>query len=76
MMKIKTRGDLARSAEIDVQGLGRIERGKYFYKMALKVAEQLDTDINWRLEVVPDVGHDYRRMCKAAVEYLYPLVMD
>ena len=72
----ETRGDLARSAEIDVQGLGRIERGKYFYEIALETAEQLDTDINWKLEVVPDVGHDYRRMSEAAAEYLYPLAMD
>jgi len=25
----------------------------------------------WRLEVVPDVGHDARRMSAAAADYLY-----
>ena len=26
---------------------------------------------NWRLEIVPDTGHDYRRMGEAAARYLY-----
>ena len=69
--KNETRGDLARSAEIDVQGPGRIERGRNFYGVALKTAEQLDADINWKLEIVPGVGHDYHRMSEAAAEYLY-----
>ena len=74
--KNETRGDLARSPEIDVQGPGRIERGRYFYGVALETAEQLNADINWKLEVVPDVGHDYRRMSEAAAEYLYQHVAD
>ena len=69
--KDETRGDLASSPEIDIQGPGRIERGRYFYSSALNTAEEIDAEIEWDMVVVPDVGHDYRRMSNAAAEYLY-----
>lgn len=69
--KDETRGDLASSPEIDIQGPGRIERGQYFYSNAMKTAVEIDVDIEWNMVVVPDVGHDYRRMSRAAAEYLY-----
>ena len=69
--KNETRGDLRRTPEVDVQGISRIERGKYFYKVALETAESLNTELNWKLEVVPGVGHDFRRMSEAAAAYLY-----
>jgi hypothetical protein len=39
--------------------------------VASSTAVELDATINWKLEVVPNVGHDYRRMSEAAAEYLY-----
>lgn len=69
--KNETRGDLASSPEIDVQGPGRIERGRYFYSQSLKTAESIGAKVEWEMVVVPGVGHDYRRMSKAASEYLY-----
>jgi pimeloyl-ACP methyl ester carboxylesterase len=67
----ETRGDLARTPEIDVQGLSRIARGKYFYAKAVQTAKELGITLNWKLEIVPGVGHDYRRMSEAAADYLY-----
>jgi pimeloyl-ACP methyl ester carboxylesterase len=67
----ETRGDLVRTPEVDVQGISRIERGKHFYNVATETAKQLDAELNWQLEFVPGVGHDFRRMSEAAAEYLY-----
>lgn len=69
--KDETRGDLASSPDIDIQGPGRIERGQHFYSNAMRMAEDIDVEIKWDMVIVPDVGHDYRRMSKAAAEYLY-----
>ena len=69
--KDETRGDLASSAEIDIQGGGRIERGRYFYAAAVKTAAEIGAELDWEMVIVPDIGHDYRRMIKAAAEYLY-----
>ena len=67
----EVRGDLVRTPEVDVQGISRAERGKYFYGMALKTAKTLSIELKWKLEVVPGVGHDLQRMSDAAAEYLY-----
>lgn len=69
--KDETRGDLASSPEIDVQGPGRIERGRYFYSQSLRTAEAIGAEVKWEMVVVAGVGHDYRRMSKAAADYLY-----
>lgn len=67
----ETRGDLRHSPELDKQGLHRLERGAYFYNESKKIALQLDSKFNWKLEIIPDVGHDFREMSKAAADYLY-----
>lgn len=69
--KDETRGDLASSPEIDIQGPGRVERGRYFYSQSLKTAKDMRAEIEWEMVVVPNVGHDYRGMSAAAAEYLY-----
>lgn len=67
----ETRGHLARNEELDKQGVSRIARGRYFFSRAQQAAATLDTELNWRLDVVPDVGHDYARMSEAAARLLY-----
>jgi len=67
----ETRGDLASSPEIDIQGGGRIERGRYFYHGAAKTAAEIGVELSWEKVVVPNIGHEYRRMSQAAAEYLY-----
>lgn len=67
----ETRGHLVRSPEVDVQGISRIERGKHFYTTAKQAAEMLDSEFNWKIKVIPNVGHDHKRMSDAAADYLY-----
>ncbi|MEL6539025.1 MAG: hypothetical protein AAFQ98_26650 [Bacteroidota bacterium] len=67
----ETRGHLRRSPEVDRQGLHRLARGTYFFQEAKQVAEANSLDFHWKLEVIPDVGHDYVEMSKAAARYLY-----
>ncbi len=67
----ETRGELTRSPEIDKQGLHRLERGKFFYGLAKEKATKRNVRFNWKLEVIPNVGHDYRKMSEAAADFLY-----
>ena len=67
----ETRGHLRRSPEVDKQGLGRVERGIYFFNESKKLAAALNKDFNWKLEIVPNVGHDYKKMSEAAADYLF-----
>ena len=34
-------------------------------------AESLGVALEWKLEIVPGVGHDLQQMSEAAAEYLY-----
>jgi len=67
----ETRGHLRHSPEVDKQGLHRLERGKYFYEFSKETASKLNSKFNWELEIIPDIGHDYKGMSKAAAEFLY-----
>lgn len=67
----ETGGTLLRSVSADQQGLHRLERSQYFYKVSKKKAEELGYEFNWKYEIVPGVGHDFRKMTVAAAEYLY-----
>ncbi|GGZ92436.1 hypothetical protein [Algibacter mikhailovii] len=64
-------GKLLRSKTADKQGTHRLERGTYFYKQSKATAEMLETTYNWKLEIIPGVGHNQRKMAKAAAVYLY-----
>lgn len=64
-------GILLRSPTADKQGLHRFARGKYFYKEAKSIAEKMTTEFNWELVIIPNMGHDFRKMSKAAAAYLY-----
>jgi hypothetical protein len=57
----------------DKQSLHRLERGTYFYKESKKIASELNSEFNWILEIVPNIGHDYKEMSKAAADYLYKI---
>ncbi|MFD2588808.1 hypothetical protein ACFSQJ_17915 [Croceitalea marina] len=67
----ETRGHLRHSPEVDKQGLDRISRGRYFYSYSKTQAEKTKKEFNWKIEIVPNVGHDYEEMSKWAAEYLY-----
>ncbi|WP_299362132.1 hypothetical protein [Winogradskyella sp.] len=67
----ETRGDIRHTPELDKQGLHRLARGTYFYNTSKHIAEHLGKDFNWKIEVIPGIGHDYVEMSKAAASYLY-----
>ena len=67
----ETRGHLRESIEANAQGEHRLARGKHFHDLAARESARLGLHSNWRLEIVPGVGHDYRRMGEAAAHFLY-----
>ena len=69
--RAETRGTMLHTPLVDSHGLGRLERGQYFFQGAETEAAGLDVEINWKLEIVPGVGHDFREMGAAAAELLY-----
>ena len=58
----------------DQQGLGRLSRGKYFFRISRERARELSVPFNWQLEIVEGVGHDNRGMGDAAARLLYEAV--
>lgn len=64
-------GIFLRSPSADAQGPGRRQRGRHFYETGKKMAEELDVEFAWRIEIVPGVGHDHEGMSEAAAKYLY-----
>ena len=52
------------------QGPNRLERGSNFFQASKTVAGDNGFDFNWQIQVVPDVGHEYKRMSEAAAELL------
>lgn len=67
----ETRGHLRESPEANAQGRHRLARGRHFHALAISQGERLGIRPNWQLEIVPNVGHDYRGMGEAAARYLY-----
>lgn len=56
---------------LDRYGKGRLDRGKIFFEAGKRTAEAMDAPFNWTVEVVPNVGHDFRAMSRAAARLLY-----
>ncbi len=66
-------GTLLRSETADKQGLHRLARAQYFYKVAEAKARELNVPLNWVIKIVPDVGHNHELMGDAASRILYDL---
>jgi len=67
----ETRGRMLRSVTADKQGTNRLDRGKKFYDYCEKLSKNFGMKYNWKLEIIPNVGHDKNKMAKAAADYLY-----
>ena len=67
----ETRGRMLRSETADRQGTNRLARGKHFYSTSEETAKNSGYKFNWKLEIVPDVGHDQKKMAESAAKYLY-----
>lgn len=64
-------GKILRSKTTDKQGTHRLARGTYFHKQSMETAKSLKTTYNWTLKIIAGVGHNQRKMAKAAAIYLY-----
>lgn len=67
----ETRGTMLHTPTVDKQGLGRLERGQTFLKVAQQQAEALNISLRWQMHVVPEVGHQNALMAEAAAKRLY-----
>lgn len=64
-------GKLRVNEQADRQGKNRYERGRYFFSKNKQMAVESGQDFNWKLDEVPDVGHQFRDMSVAAATILY-----
>jgi hypothetical protein len=64
-------GKMLRSKTVDIQGTHRLARGTYFYNHSLQTAKKLGFKYNWKLKIIPNIGHSQRKMAKAASIFLY-----
>ncbi|MEM6538264.1 MAG: hypothetical protein AAF668_11110 [Pseudomonadota bacterium] len=64
-------GTLLHTPKVDEQGLGRLSRGRTFYRIGKEQAAALGMPFDWTLTTVPNVGHDYRAMSLAAAQIVY-----
>ncbi len=67
----ESKGTLLKTPKADQQGPGRKERARYFFEYSEALANQMEVDFNWKLEIIKDIGHEYRKMGEAAASYLY-----
>ena len=62
---------LRRTPKAMKQGIHRLERGTNYFNTAKKMAEQLNTPFNWKLQTVPGVAHSDKKMAPAAAEIIF-----
>ncbi len=67
----ETGGTLLRSSTADQQGLHRLARGRYYYQQAQQSAGRSGVLLQWEKVEIPEVGHDFRKMSRAAAKFLY-----
>ena len=53
------------------QGLHRVDRANYFYAESQKIATDLGVSSNWRIQILPNVAHDFDATSSAAAVLLY-----
>ncbi|WP_185152545.1 hypothetical protein, partial [Fulvivirga aurantia] len=52
------------------QGSHRLERGTNFYAANLQLSEAKEWSYRWKIDTVTQVGHNYRKMSEAAIEWI------
>jgi poly(3-hydroxybutyrate) depolymerase len=62
---------LPRAPEAQAQGKHRLARGQHFFSVAQESAGRLKCDLKWQVEVVPNVGHDNKKMAPAAARAMF-----
>ncbi|MES2389795.1 MAG: alpha/beta hydrolase [Bacteroidota bacterium] len=61
---------LRHNSIVDLQGLNRLARGRYFINNSRVIANNMSTWYNWNSVEVPGVGHDHYQMALRAVPYI------
>ncbi|MET0338927.1 MAG: heavy metal-binding domain-containing protein [Caulobacter sp.] len=56
---------------LDQQGVGRLDRGRYFFDFAKSQAAAMGAPFEWPLQTVPGVAHDQAGMARAAARLFY-----
>lgn len=67
----ETKGTLLRSSIVDKQGTHRLARANYFFNFSQSKAKELEADFNWKIKIIPGVGHDSKLVGNAAAKLLY-----
>jgi predicted esterase len=52
------------------QGAYRLERGAHFYKANKELKNKNNWEFNWKIDTIKNVGHDYKKMSKNAIEWI------
>ena len=52
------------------QGVYRLERGANFYKANKELKNKNNWEFNWTIDTIKNVGHDYKKMSKNAIEWI------
>lgn len=52
------------------QGAYRLERGANFYKANKELKNKNNWEFNWTIDTIKNVGHDYKKMSKNAIEWI------
>lgn len=64
-------GSLRQTEEAMAQGPHRLARGRFYFDTGKRVARERGLPFNWRLQIVPGVGHSNGGMAPAAAEILF-----
>ncbi|MFI1773323.1 hypothetical protein [Thalassobellus citreus] len=67
----ETRGRMLRSKTADKQGTNRLNRGEKFHNLSEELSENSGIKSIWKLEIIPNVGHNQKKISQAASHYLY-----
>ena len=67
---VKRSSNLRMTPEADRQGMNRLERGRNFFEAAKKKAAEMGVPFNWKLVIVPGVGHNGTKMGNAAIQVI------
>ncbi len=62
---------LGRSEEANIQGAHVYARAHSYYFQARRMADRLGVDLAWRLEIIPEVGHNSAKIAPHAVRFLF-----
>ncbi|MBB3167083.1 hypothetical protein [Simiduia aestuariiviva] len=63
-------GKLDQTSAATNQGADRLERGKNFFLSSQATATERGTAFSWSLQLVPNVGHNYKKMSEVAATLL------